>query len=200
MDNIDKALIGLGILSLGYLVNASTQNNSNTRGTPVIYWPPLEEEKPIKPTKPTKPTTPTTPTTKTYLNKEYEVEFEYPSSWVQTTRNPNKYVGATGFFEIAEVLSNSSKVENVIAQLINMPFIPYGSKPTVQFTTLSGQPAGVIFAKDQNEFFVDRECAVLVKCPVQTMEDGFYRYLIIWTTPDYLPNILNTFKFVKIKR
>ena len=136
-----------------------------------------------------------------YTSNRYQISFKYPSSWRKNPRYEDKYEGESGYFEIGDFTNNEDNIDEAVQEGIDQDYKPYGSNPTVRRFVVDGQPARVIYpSSDQSSFFVDREATIVVQYPQPLILDNeTYKYVVIWTTPNYVPLIISTFKFVGIE-
>lgn len=133
-----------------------------------------------------------------FVSEKYKVSFDYPKTWMKNPRYEDKYEGTTGFFEVSDFSGMGENIDEAVQAQIHEPYQPYGSNPTVTSMEIDGQPARVIYPSlDQNKFVSDRDIALVVQYPTPVELDGeTYKYVVIWATPEYMPLIINSFKFV----
>lgn len=173
------SIMGLGILAYGNLVRGNSKLEDNVREENTSSIPagiPLNE----------------------YTSDLYKISFKYPRSWSQNPRYEHKYEGKTGFFEVSDFTGTGENIDEAVNNMINEPYKPYGNNPIVRSFIVDGQPARVIYpSDDQNSFFNDRDVALVVKYKQPIEADGeTYDYVVIWSTREYMPLIISTFKFV----
>lgn len=136
-----------------------------------------------------------------FTSNRYQISFKYPSSWRENPRYEDKYEGESGYFEIGDFTSQEPNIDDAVEEGIDQDYKPYGSNPTVRKFVVDGQPARVIYpSSDQSSFFNDREAAIVIQYPKPIILDNHsYDYVVIWTTPTYIPLIISTFKFEGIE-
>lgn len=185
MGRLEKSLIGIGLVSLGYLITHQQKNGLRSADASKIT---ISSDKIIPDGDYNK-----------FISQKYRVQFDYPSDWVKNPRYEDKYEGKEGFFEVGDYTGLHSSIEEAVEEQINAPHKPYGTNPTVDKLTLDGQPACVIYpSDDQNNFYMDRDAAIVVKYPAPNDVNGnLYNFVDVWTTPEYVPLILKTFKFIR---
>lgn len=207
MDKINTSTLGIGVGIFAALQLANTFKNKNgvsymraSSGTDNINGQNVAAQ--------TVTGTDTTNMTMTpgielsdYTSNRYQIGFKYPSSWRKNPRYEDKYEGESGYFEIGDFTDNGDNIDQAVEDAIDEEYKPYGSNPTVRRFVVDGQPARVIYSsEDQSDFFNDRDVAIIVQYPQPLILDNvIYKYVIIWTTPDYVPLITSTFKFIGIE-
>lgn len=192
MDNKKVGMIGLGLLIYGRFSNI-TRNQDNlvleTRGDNPTTFSYNNGEDVVMPG-----------VLLTQFNEpKYEVTFKYPQTWIKNPRYEEKYEGKTGFFEISAFEGNADDIDAVLQQQIQEPDQLYGMNPKTEELTVDGQPARLIIpSNSQNKYIRDRELALLVKYkkPIQ-INGNTYDYLVIWATPEYMPIIIRSLKFLQ---
>ena len=134
-----------------------------------------------------------------FVSNKYKISFKYPSSWTVNPRYEDKYEGKSGFFEVGDFDGQGDNIDAAVESQIKEDYKPYGSNPTVRRFIVDGPPARVIYpSADQPDFFIDREAAIVVQYPKDTVINGKDNdYVVIWTSRDYVPLIVSTLKFVK---
>ncbi len=207
MDKINTSALGIGVGIFAALQLANTLKNKNE----VVYMRASSETNNISGQNETTQTVteadtmnmPMTPGIELsdYTSNRYQISFKYPSSWRRNPRYEDKYEGENGYFEIGDFTNDEDNIDEAVQAGIDEDYKPYGSNPTVRRFVVDGQPARVIYpSADQSSFFNDREAAIVVQYPQPLMlGNETYKYVVIWTTPAYVPLILSTFKFIGIE-
>ena len=133
-----------------------------------------------------------------FVSRKYQISFKYPRAWRKNPRYEDKYEGETGYFEVGDFESDNENIDEAVQEQVDEDYKPYGENPTIRRFVVDGQPARVIYpSEDQPDFFKDRDAAIVVQYPQPITVDGdTYRYVVIWATPQYIPLIISTFKFV----
>lgn len=185
MDRLEKSLIGIGFFSLGYLLTHQGKNGLRAAENSAIT---ISSDKVVPDGDYSR-----------FTSQKYEVQFDYPSDWVKNPRYEDKYEGKDGFFEVGDYTGVHASIEEAVEDQVNAPHLPYGSHPTIEKATLDGEPACIIYpSDDQNSFYTDKDAAIIVKYPAPNDVNGnLYNFVDIWTTPEYVPLIMKTFKFVR---
>lgn len=189
MDRLEKALIGIGLFSLGNLLTHNKKNGTRAAETDTTHDKIIISSEKIVPEG----------DYNTFISNKYHVQFDYPSDWVKNPRYEDKYEGPDGFFEVGDYTGTHSSIDDAVKEQIEADHKPYGTNPVVEKITLDGQPACIIYSSnDQNSFYNDRDSVIIVKYPEPNDVNGdLYNFVDIWTLPEYIPLITSTFKFVR---
>lgn len=134
-----------------------------------------------------------------FVSERYKVAFKYPRGWSKNPRYSDKYEGTTGFFEVSGFSGTGENIDKAVQSQIDEPYTPYGTNPTVRSFVIDGEPARVIYpSADQPDFFKDRDEALVVQYKTPVTIDGVpYKYVVVWTSKEYMPLIISSFRFVE---
>jgi len=134
-----------------------------------------------------------------FVSGKYKISFKYPKGWTKNPRYDDKYEGRNGYFEVGDFSGVGENIDEAINMQVEEEYKPYGNNPTIRKFVVDGQPARAIYpSQDQSQFFKDRDTAIVVQYPKPIMVNGReYDYVVVWTTREFVPLIISTFKFVK---
>ena len=133
-----------------------------------------------------------------FVSNKFDISFKYPKSWMKNPRYEDKYEGKTGFFQVTDFSGEGEDIDEAVKLQVSEPYNLYGKNPIIRSFIVDGQPARVIYpSEDQPSSYDDRDVALVVQYRTPLDIDGVkYPYVVVWTTREYLPLILSTFKFV----
>lgn len=134
-----------------------------------------------------------------FVSSKYKIRFKYPRGWTKNPRYEDKYEGKNGYFEVSDFSGIGENIDEAVNMQVEEEYKPYGSNPIIRKFVVDGQPARVIYpSQDQSQFFKDRDTAIVIQYPEPINVDGRnYDYVVIWTTREFVPLIISTFKFVE---
>lgn len=134
-----------------------------------------------------------------FVSSKYKISFKYPRGWTKNPRYEDKYEGKNGYFEVSDFSGVGENIDEAVNMQVKEEYKPYGSNPIIRKFVVDGQPARVIYpSQDQPQFFKDRDTAIVIQYPKPiTVNGGKYDYAVIWTTREFAPLIISTFKFVE---
>lgn len=200
MDKMEASVLGIGIFAVAKLFNSTISQDSHSGIGSMMREEAAEIENLSSQVSSGNSQTmePGIPLSE-FVSNKYKISFKYPSSWTVNPRYEDKYEGKSGFFEVGDFDGQGDNIDAAVESQIKEDYKPYGSNPTVRRFIVDGQPARVIYpSADQPDFFIDREAAIVVQYPKDTVINGKdYDYVVIWTSRDYVPLIVSTLKFVK---
>ena len=200
MDKMEASVLGIGIFAVAKLFNNVINQDNNSGIGSMMREEAAEIENLSNQVSGGNSQTmePGIPLSE-FVSNKYKISFKYPSSWTVNPRYEDKYEGKSGFFEVGDFDGQGDNIDAAVESQIKEDYKPYGSNPTVRRFIVDGQPARVIYpSADQPDFFIDREAAIVVQYPKDTVINGKdYDYVVIWTSRDYVPLIVSTLKFVK---
>lgn len=132
-----------------------------------------------------------------YISDKYKVQFEYPEAWKKNSLYPERYEGKGGYFEIVDIASLDTNIDEVVNDEKNEFYEPFGENPGIDDITIDGQPARVITV-DREGPEDDIEKVIIIKYPALVNISGRdYNYIMIWTNSAYSNLIITTFKFLQ---
>lgn len=135
----------------------------------------------------------------TYRNDEYGISLKYPSSWKPNKAYmPERYEGSDGFFQFVAVAGGQSSIDEVASWDANHKLKPYGSKPTIEKLTISGQEARLIQPSEDQPFEMNGQVGLIIKYPNPIrINEEMYGYFELWSDKEHIRSIGETIKFIR---
>ncbi|HEX6923603.1 MAG TPA: hypothetical protein VF149_07250 [Bacillales bacterium] len=130
---------------------------------------------------------------KTYTNKIYKVQFQYPAQWQKV--NDERYEGPNGFFQISAVSGNS--IDEVCRNEAFHQLMPYGTNPKIITTVIQNQRACFIFPSVDQPPEMNGQAALIVQYPKPIQIQGTsYNFFILWADQWHIKELSSTLTFL----